>query len=148
MRCVRRSNRCWHVVESTQLIRFSARIGDRKPLHVSASGRAQLARMSDDGRDQALRRVRYERFSGKGPASREALVRVLKRERSQGWSVNLGEYQPDVVSIASGFLLHGEAHAIVIAGPYARVSGRVDGIGRLLRDEARGLERRLNGEQS
>jgi hypothetical protein len=36
----------------------------------------------------------------------------------------------------------------VIAGPYARVSGRVDALGRLLRDEARQLERRLNGDQA
>jgi DNA-binding IclR family transcriptional regulator len=72
---------------------------------------------------------------------------VLAKGRRQGWSVNLGEYQPDVVSVASGFLLHGEAHAIV-AGPYARVSGRVDALGRLLRDEARQLERWLSGDQA
>lgn len=103
--------------------------------------------MSSDARDQALQRLRYGRFSGKGPASRQAL-RVLGKEREQGWSVNVGEYRPDVIPVAPGFPLHGEAHAIVIAGPYARVSGRVDAIGRLVCDEARQLVRRLNGDQS
>ena len=131
------------VVESTELIRFNAQIGERKPLHASASGRAQLVRMAPLERSLALKGVRYERVTPKAPANRRALERILEREARIGWSVNLGEFRPDVISIAAGYNLHGGCYALVVAGPYPRLAGQTDRIGRLLRREADGLMKRL-----
>lgn len=131
------------VVESNELIRFNAQVGERKPMHASASGRAQLAHMAPAARAQVLDGLRYDRTTRKAPATRHALEALLAREAPVGWSVNLGEYRPDVISVAAGYALHGSAYSLVVAGPYARVVDEADRIGRLLRREADALVKRL-----
>lgn len=129
------------VVESTELIRFSARIGDVKPLHSSASGRALLGTLDDAACQEVVGRLRFD-----GPTARsgtraqaQKLARTIAEERERGWSANIGEHRPDVISVAAGVDLNGTAHALVIAAPFNRVAQRVDQIGALLQTEAQRL---------
>jgi len=131
------------VVESHELVRYTARAGDMKPLHSSASGRALLAVLGEDARRELVAGLWPARGESRARAGRRALLETVAGEAARGWSLNLGEYRPDVISVASGFDLHGTAHALVVAAPFHRVEGRVDEIGKLLRDEARALARRL-----
>lgn len=131
------------VVESRELVRYTARAGETKPLPVSASGRAQLAVL-----DEAERKALVAALpSGGGPDrprfNRKALLETVDKERRRGWSINLGEFRPDVISVAVGFDLRGTVHSLVVAAPYHRVEARVDDLGRILRDEVRALQARL-----
>lgn len=130
------------VVESSELVRYTARAGEAKPLHVSASGRAQLAVLDEETR-KAVVAALPGGGAGRARFSRKALLETVAQERLRGWSTNLGEFRPDVISVASGFDLHGTIHSLVIAAPYHRVEAKVDQIGRIVRDEARALAARL-----
>lgn len=133
------------VVESTEMIRFSARIGDVKPLHSSASGRALLGALDEAACQDLIARLRFD-----GPAAKagtrartQALARTVTEGRERGWSANIGEHRPDVISVAAGLDINGTAHALVIAAPFNRVVDRVDQIGALLQAEAQHLLRSL-----
>lgn len=130
------------VVESRELVRFAAQPGETKPLHLSASGRAQLA-VLEEGARRAVVAALPAGGAGRARLNRKALLETVDAERRRGWSTNLGEFRPDVISVAAGFDLHGTVHSLVIAAPRHRVEAKADQIGRLLRDEARALVSRL-----
>lgn len=130
------------VVESRELVRFAAQPGETKPLHLSASGRAQLA-VLEEGARKAVVAALPAGGAGRARLNRKALLETVDAERRRGWSTNLGEFRPDVISVAAGFDLHGTVHSLVIAAPRHRVEAKADQIGRLLRDEARALVARL-----
>jgi len=132
------------VVESTEIIRYTARAGDLKPLNASASGRAQLGALEPAAREAVFDRLAQASTSGRLGYSRRALEQLVSRERQRGWSINLGEYRPDVISIAVGFDLNGSAHSLVIAAPYPRLETRVDKVGQTLQREVNALMQRLS----
>lgn len=130
------------VVEATELVRFTARPGETKPLHISASGRAQLGVLDDEARRSIVDRLPAGE-TGLNRAGRKKLLALVAEERLRGWSTNRGEYRSDVISVAAGFDLHGTAHALVVAAPFHRAQERIDRIGRLVREEVRELVARL-----
>ena len=135
------------VVESQELVRYTARPGDSKPLHLSASGRAQLAALDDAAcraTVAALPAAGAAGTAGEARLNRRVLLDTVARDRTRGWSVNLGEFRPDVISVAAGFVLGGTVHSLSIAAPSHRIGSKVERIGRLVRDEARALDAQLN----
>ena len=72
------------VVESTELVRFTARPGDVKPLDVSASGRALLGVLPPADRAAVLDRL----YAGAGRprAARRTLDKLIADEAARGWS--------------------------------------------------------------
>lgn len=133
------------VVESAELILFSARIGDVKPLHSSASGRALLGTLDDASCQEVVARLPFEGVSARSTARAKAqkLLRTIVDERERGWSANIGEHRPDVISVAAGLDINGTAHALVIAAPFNRVIDHVDELGELLVRETQHLLRSL-----
>jgi DNA-binding IclR family transcriptional regulator len=129
------------VVESTELVRYSTRPGETRPLAVSASGRAQLGVLDEAARAAVLDRVYAS--PARPRSARRTLEKLIADERDRGWSVNLGGYRPDVISVAVGLTLDGSAHALVVAAPYARAEARADRIGRQIAREVHDLLQRL-----
>jgi IclR family transcriptional regulator, acetate operon repressor len=131
------------VVESTELIRLTARAGDWKPLQVSASGRAELGVLDAATRAAVIARLPLDAGERRHRMSRRTLEQTVERERERGWSANLGEFRPDVASVAVGLDVHGTAHAIVVAAPLQRLGPRIDKVGALLRREVLSLAQQL-----
>jgi DNA-binding IclR family transcriptional regulator len=129
------------VVESTELVRYTARAGEFRPLAVSASGRAQLGVLDDTQRAAVLDRL----YAGadRPRSARRTLERLISDERERGWSLNVGGYRPDVVSVAAGFRLDGSAHSLVVGAPRARGEQHADRIGRQVAREVHELMGRL-----
>jgi DNA-binding IclR family transcriptional regulator len=127
------------VVESGELIRFTARAGETKPVHVSASGRALLGALDVGQRPGAVQALVVLPGEPRARFSRKALLERVAEEAQRGWSVNLGEHRADVLSVAAGFVAHGLPHALVIAAPLGRAARRVERIGSLVLAEARAL---------
>lgn len=127
------------VVESTELIRFTAKAGETKPVHVSASGRALLGALDESQRRAAVQSLVVLPGEPRARFSRKALLDLVADEVRQGWSVNLGEHRVDVLSVAAGFIAHGLPHALVVAAPRGRAEDRVERLGRLLQAEAKSL---------
>jgi IclR family acetate operon transcriptional repressor len=131
------------VVESTELIRFTARTGETKPVHVSASGRALLGVFDESQRRLAVQSLVVLPGEPRARFSRKALLDLVAEEVGRGWSVNLGEHRVDVLSVAAGFMAHGLPHALVVAAPRGRAEDRVERFGRLVQAEAKALSGKI-----
>lgn len=76
-------------------------VGVRLPAHLTATGRAMMAAMSDI-QVRALfapRRPLVNR-TGRGPRDIRALMMLLEQERATGWSIERGHVSDDIASVA------------------------------------------------
>ena len=78
------------LLESPQGIRFAAQIGERRPLHSSSIGRALLGAMTQEKRDELLRKQEVD-FPAAAPVNRKALEKELALSARRGWYVSKDE---------------------------------------------------------
>lgn len=127
------------VVEPDRIVRFTACVGQTKPIHAAASGRALLAGMAVTDRERLIARLPFDRYTDATPISATELHAVLEKEIRQGWHVNLGEHQGDTLSIAVPLVLHGAQYALVVGAPLDRARSRSIEIGGALKEVSRTL---------
>jgi DNA-binding IclR family transcriptional regulator len=109
------------VLESASTVRYTARVGEYKPLHSSAIGKALLGALSPEELDawlgsHTLRRVTPNTLTGAAQ-----LKANLQQCKKRGYFVTRGENVADVMAVASSFSLAGEVFGIAIAGPLQRM---------------------------
>lgn len=125
------------VVEPQAVIRYTASVGQRLPIHVTAAGRAILSQYSPAERAATLGRIHYERFEKGAFMTPESVERDIQNSVENGWYVNLASYAHGLAGIAVPFPFRNRRGAIVLGAPVSRVEQRVDDLGRLLRDSVR-----------
>jgi len=94
------------VVESEQLIRYSAHSGDFKPLHATASGKVLLASLSSEERLRVFEQLRLKAYTGNTITDIQELEKDLFRGAALGWQQVEGENVPDVVAIAAPVVIN------------------------------------------
>jgi IclR family acetate operon transcriptional repressor len=99
-------------VDSEQIIRYAAGVGDRRPLHATSLGKAILAFLPEEERDEILRALPLERHTERTVTTAAALRASLDETRRAGVSVSVDE----MVRGASG-----------VAAPIVDRDGRVVG---------------------
>lgn len=111
---------CIQHVESRRLIRFAIENGRVLPLHLGASGKAILAYEAERVLDQVLKRL-------EDPMEKEDLLKDLERIRQQGYSLTVGEVDPDVFGIAAPIFdgYQRIVASLTIAGPSERLDPEV-----------------------
>jgi len=77
-----------------------SRFGRVLPMYASASGKIYLAYFDERELEDYLSRVKWVKFTER-TKTLEELREELKLVRERGYSVNLGEYEEDVVSVAA-----------------------------------------------
>ncbi|MBX3642649.1 MAG: IclR family transcriptional regulator [Rubrivivax sp.] len=120
------------VVEADHVLRFSAHVGQVKPAHASASGRALLSVLPDAEIGALTRAMDFERFTAATLTSPAALLELIGEGRRRGWHVNLGEFEADTLSVAVPARVGGVPVAFVVGAPMSRAAKHVDRIGREL----------------
>lgn len=109
------------VEEGPEPIRFTARVGDRKPLHVSAIGKTLLAAMEAPAREAMIDTL-HARYAGSPVAfDRGELVHDLARGARLGRHIQQGGRNFDVMAIATELTVQGEPFGVALAGPLSRV---------------------------
>jgi IclR family transcriptional regulator, acetate operon repressor len=121
------------VAETREHVRYSADVGQRLPIHVTAAGRAIMAQYAEEERAAVLGRIKYERYEKGAPMSPGAVAREISKGAKRGWHVNLASYAYGVAGIAVPFPFRNHRNAIVLGAPVSRVEDRVDELGALLR---------------
>jgi DNA-binding IclR family transcriptional regulator len=106
------------------------------PPHASALGKVLYAHAA-----LPVPRGRLQRLTPKTAADGVALEQQLAQARRRGWAVTVDELEIGLSGVAvpvrGG---HGDVVAALgVSGPTQRFQGRVDEVGRLLTDRARGL---------
>jgi DNA-binding IclR family transcriptional regulator len=111
------------VIDSKAAVRFTLPIGDRRPLHSVASGKAVLAFLPDAARQAYLARADFTPFTAQ-TTSRDELPAVLRGIRATGVALDCGGRAAGASALASPVLdADGRAFAAIsVAGPADRIA--------------------------
>ena len=114
-------------VEGPQVIRYSAELGEQRPLHCTAVGIAVFAYLPAALRDALLVSLRPRKFTGRTSTSVAAIKRRLSQVRQDGVIVTLEEYVPGAGAIAAPIFDRNNAviGALSLAGPADRLRAQV-----------------------
>jgi DNA-binding IclR family transcriptional regulator len=110
-------------VESEQIIRYAAGVGDRRPLHATSSGKAILAFLPPDERDTIVKALPLARHTERTVTSPSALRAALDEVRRAGVCVSLDEMVRGACGVAAP-IFDGAgrvAGVCTVAGPTDRV---------------------------
>ena len=127
-------------VQCTQLMRMSAPIGGKLPMHASGAGKAFLAHLSDEQVTALLHQKGLHYYTPKTLMSPQSLKENLAQVRKAGFSFDDEEHALGLRCVAAPIYdEHGEAFAALsISGPIARMTDdRITELGALVIREAR-----------
>ncbi|MFO7951484.1 MAG: IclR family transcriptional regulator [Bacillota bacterium] len=106
------------------IVKMFARVGNRGPVHCTASGKAQLAFLSEERLEQVLSEITFEKYTNETILTPEALRKELERVKRDGFALDWGEMEEFVRCIATPiFNYEGKAVASIgISGPSNRIT--------------------------
>jgi IclR family transcriptional regulator, acetate operon repressor len=125
--------------ESEQIIRYSAGVGDRRPLHATSTGKAILAFLPVEQREALLGTLPLARHTERTVTSLAALRGSLEETRRTGVCVSLDELVRGASGVAAPiFDRQGRvAGACAVGGPTDRVRPRLRQLAAEVKDTAR-----------
>ncbi|MFL4473087.1 IclR family transcriptional regulator [Paeniglutamicibacter sp. MACA_103] len=127
------------VLESTQMIRYSAPLRTRRPLYPTSSGKCFLAYASERYRDVYLT-AHIEKEDRRRQVQEE--LRGIARENV---AINRGQTLPDVSGVSAPIFGNGKLLAVLaIAGPTARIATHLDEFAAAMKDQVRQISARLD----
>ncbi|MGH7314563.1 MAG: IclR family transcriptional regulator [Candidatus Rokuibacteriota bacterium] len=132
-------------VESDHVIRYAGGVGDRRPLHATSSGKAILAFLPAEEREEILKSLSLARHTERTVTSLPALRASLEEIRRAGVCVTADELVPGASGIAAPvFDRYGRvAGACAIGGPTERVRPRLPALATEVTATAQALSARL-----
>ncbi|WP_200905395.1 IclR family transcriptional regulator [Sphingopyxis sp. 113P3] len=108
------------VAESTQPVRYFAKVGDRVPIHATSAGRALLAQMNPDERERLYRRINFIAYSSTTPVGAAEVEARLAEAADMGWHQSNTEYTPDLAGVALPLPCIERRLSVVVVGPVSR----------------------------
>lgn len=122
------------VLESPEVIRYSARAGDTKPLHSTCIGKTILSTL----KTEEVRRVLEEhpplQVTPNTITGFDRLMADLDRGRARGYFTTHGENVADVTALAVPISVNNELFGLAVAGPSHRVDASLERISQTLKD--------------
>jgi len=128
------------VLDSLHSIRYSPKVGEFRPLHASASGKALLGSLTPVLRNEMLSGMKLPRVTSRTITSRAALEADLEQGRARGWYVTYGETVADLMAVAVAVTLSGETYSVALAGPMHRMETALKRYAKLLVELRAALE--------
>jgi DNA-binding IclR family transcriptional regulator len=128
------------VLDGLHSIRYSPKVGEFRPLHASASGKALLGSLEPALSSELLGRMKLPRVTSRTITSRAALEADLAQGRARGWYVTYGETVADLMAVAVPVRLNGETYSVALAGPMQRMEGALKRQAKLLLELVATLE--------
>jgi IclR family transcriptional regulator, acetate operon repressor len=128
-------------VESEQIIRYSADVGDRRPLHATSTGKAILAFLPSEQREALLDTLPLSRHTERTVTSLATLRGSLEEIHRTGVCLSLDELVRGASGVAAPiFDRHGRvAGACTVGGPTDRVRPRLRQLATEVKETARGI---------
>lgn len=114
------------VLESPEVIRYSAEPGDAKPLHSTSIGKALLSALKPRELRALLAGLARKRVTDATITGLDALIADIEEGRRRGCFVTRGENVPDVTAFAVPVAINNELFGIAVAGPSHRMNARED----------------------
>jgi DNA-binding IclR family transcriptional regulator len=111
-----------HICESRQTVRYSAQVGDLKPLHSSAIGKVVLASMPKDERLKLIQALAKPRVTPNTLYAAADLAADIAAGELRGYQRTRGENVADVMAVAMPIVIGGDLFGLCVAGPMHRMS--------------------------
>ncbi|MFD2134304.1 IclR family transcriptional regulator [Novosphingobium resinovorum] len=133
------------LVESSNVVRYTVSIGDRRPFYATAAGRVLLSTCSPAAVETYLKRVAPARLAPGTEIDPAVLADVVEQARAAGYAQTVDQAAEGVTGTAAVVrdAAGGVVGALVIAAPSTRAAGRLEDLARLVRDEAAAISRSL-----
>jgi DNA-binding IclR family transcriptional regulator len=112
------------VVESSALIRYFAKVGERRPLYATSSGKAILTSYGEAERTAILQSLTYVTHERTTAGNSQELAANLELSIQRGWCEDQAEYTPDVMGIAVPVVHDERRFGLAVAGPMFRMQDR------------------------
>lgn len=112
------------VKECSSPIRYTAKVGDRRPVWTASSGKAILTSLTAKERGMILQALNM-------PAAGE-LSEELEASRLRGWCEDRAKTAPDVMGIGVPLVCGDRHFGLAVAGPIYRMQERRDALARTL----------------
>ncbi len=120
------------VVESPASIRYFARVGERRAIQTTASGKAILASYPPAERARILLSLDYGHGQPAAKRDAAALAADLDAAVARGWSEDCGESTPEVMGLGAPVLTGERRFGLAVAGPLYRMQDNRDALARCL----------------
>lgn len=133
------------VLDSPQIVRYTARAGENKPLHSSSIGKALLGAMGDTALEAWLRDNPLARVTAHTITSTRRLKRDLGESRDRGYFVTRGENVADVMAIAATLRGGSGLFGVAVAGPMHRMEAAERSHAARLLQAVRSIEEQAHG---
>ena len=121
------------VLEGPQTVRYSAKVGDSKPLHSTCIGKTILSGWPPEEVRRWLTEHPQEKITENTITSYARLMDNLQGSKKLGYFTTRGENVPDVSAIAVPLSINDESFGLAVAGPSYRIDARFDEILRELK---------------
>ncbi len=108
------------VFECVQSVRFSPEVGEFKPLHCTASGKAILSTLSPAQLEKTLSQLDLKSFTDRTLTDTKLLTQQIAEGQKKGWQFVLGEHIPMLMSIAAPIQVGADGYVVAIGGPIER----------------------------
>jgi DNA-binding IclR family transcriptional regulator len=109
------------VIEGPQIVRYTARAGEYKPMHSSSIGKTLLGTMPDEELGSWLKHNELSRITDRTITSARRLKRDIDESRARGYYVTRGENVVDVMAIAAPLRQGSSTLGVAVAGPLHRM---------------------------
>jgi len=128
-------------LDSSQPLRFQQRVGNAvSSLHGASGGKTILAGLDERALESALEEIEYAAFTPRTLTTKAALMEAIEVGRARGFFVNQGETIDGLTTISAPFSWQRSAFIVTVAGPAARVDGRIEELGGMVMGVCRKLE--------
>lgn len=128
---------------STHPFKYSAELGARCPAYSCAPGKAIIATLPEEERDELVSRIRFKQFTSTTITNRRSFREELARIAECGFALDRAEGMEGIHCIAAPVCdRHGyPVGAITIAGPASRIlESEFDQLGKLVAEAASNIE--------
>jgi IclR family acetate operon transcriptional repressor len=130
--------------ETPHPLRFQQRVGNAvTSLHATSAGRAILASLDIEQREQALAAIDYTAFTPNTARNAEALRERIKADLARGYFVNVNESIDGLSTISATFKWQQSLYIVTVAGSSSRLAGRLEEASRQLLETCNKLEMRF-----
>lgn len=136
------------VFETDESVRFSPVVGETKPIHATASGKAILSRLAPEALEALLGRLKLTPITELTVTSARELRDQIERGRRKGYWAVAGENTRDLMAIAAPVRIGAEVFAVVVGGPPQRFRAALPGHAEKLLRACAELERAGGGARS
>lgn len=113
------------VIQSKAIVRYAAEVGQRIPIHATASGHSILSQWPARQRSALLRKVTFERYGSGSPMSVEAVEDQIRSGLYRGWFRSASNYSVDLGGVSLPMIIAERIFSVTVAGPLNRMDGRM-----------------------